>query len=140
MLVELARLGRAKQRLVDDGDFLDAAHGALEVEAVALLEAALPAALGLLRQRIEAPRDVLRGLVRLRPIVEDPRRQHASDRGLLDHFAIIAAVQTAEHGADGARLLDQPEQVAAGAVLAGSEPQHGVLEAGLNEIILERAL
>ena len=33
MLVELARIGGAEQRLVDDRDLLDAAHGALELEA-----------------------------------------------------------------------------------------------------------
>src|SRR5215510_8434762 len=140
MLVELACLGRAKQRLVDDGGFLDAAHGALEMEAVALLEATLPAALGLLRQHVETTRDILRGLVRLRPIVEDPRRQHASDRGLLDHLTIVAAMQAQEQDPDRARLLDQAEQVGTTAVLAGGEPQHSVLEAGLNQVILECAL
>ena len=59
MLVELARVGRAEQRLIDDGDLLDAAHGALEAEAFAFAELALPAAFGLLGQRIEAAGDVV---------------------------------------------------------------------------------
>src|SRR5262245_30503560 len=140
VLVEPARLGRAKQRLVDDGGFLDAAHHAFEMKAVALLEAALPAALGLVRQHVEAARDILRGLVRLRPIVEDARPQHARDRGLLDQLAIVTAVQAQEQAADRARLLDQAEQIGAAAVLAGGEPQHRVLKAGLNEVVLKRAL
>src|SRR5438094_7729254 len=48
-LVELAGVGRAEQGLVDDRDLLDAAHGALEMEAV--LEVPLPAAFGLIGLR-----------------------------------------------------------------------------------------
>ncbi len=66
--------------------------------------------------------------------------QHARDRGLLDHLAIVAAVQAVEDAADGARLLDQGAQVVAGALLAAGEPEHAILEPGIDQIVLERAL
>src|SRR5262249_38877564 len=58
IFVELAGVCRAEQRRVDDRDFLDAAHGALELESLALGEFTLPAALEFFRQDIEAPRDI----------------------------------------------------------------------------------
>ena len=45
-----------------------------------------------------------------------------------------------EHVADDARLLDQIVQVDAGALLAGGEPEHRILQAGGDQVILERAL
>src|SRR5206468_8748008 len=61
MLVELARVGRAEQRLIENRNLLDPAHRALEAEAFGFRELALPAALRLFRQRVEAARDVFRG-------------------------------------------------------------------------------
>src|SRR5262249_60089775 len=58
MLVELTRVGRAEQRLIEHGDIGDAADGPLEVKTLAFPELTLPAAFGLLRKRIEAARDV----------------------------------------------------------------------------------
>ena len=103
-------------------------------------EPALPAALGLLRQRIEPLRDIGRrgrGLLR---IAENVGVEHADDRRLLDDLAVVAAVQAAQHVADDARLLDQLAQVGAGALLAGRQPQHRVLEAGVDQVVLQRAL
>src|SRR3974390_967973 len=51
ILIKLACFGGADQRLIDDGDVLYAAHGALKMEAF-FVEAAFPAALGLVLQRI----------------------------------------------------------------------------------------
>ena len=67
--------------------------------------------------------------------------EHAGDRRLLDHLAVVAAVQAVEHVADRARLLDQRR---AGRAPARSSPEcereHRVLEAGVDQIVLERAL
>ena len=71
MLVELARIRRAEQRLVEDGDLFHAAHGALEAEALALAKFSLPAALGLLGKRVEA---VARCISAARPPSRDRRR------------------------------------------------------------------
>ena len=70
----------------------------------------------------------------------DCRVEHAGDRRLLDHRAGIAGVQAVEQLADRARLLDELAQIGAGALLAGRKPQHRVLEAGGDQIVLERAL
>ena len=45
-----------------------------------------------------------------------------------------------EHVADDARLLDQIVQIDAGALLAGGELEHRVLQAGGDQVILQRAL
>ena len=74
VFVEPARVGRAEQRVVDDRDLLDAAHGALEQEAFALDELALPAALGLAPQGVEALGDVGRGGLRPSPDRRRSRR------------------------------------------------------------------
>ena len=137
--VELAGVGGAEQRLVDDGDFLDAAHGALEMEAV-LVEAPLPAALGLFLERVEPLGDVVGGGGPGLEIVGDFGREHAGNRRLLDHLAVIAAVQPGEDAADGASFLHQFVQVVAGALFSRCEPEHRILQAGRDQIILERAL
>ena len=140
MLVELARVGRAKQRLIDDRDLLDAAHGALEAEAFAFGEQPLPAAFGFLRKGVEAAGDVLRGGRGLLRIAEDFRRQHPGDCRLLDDMAAVAAVQAVQDVADRARLLDEGEEIVAGALFAAGEPKHRVLEPGRDEKVLQRAL
>src|SRR5918992_2035615 len=83
--VELAGVGRAEQRLVDDRDFLYAADRAFELESFALGELALPAALGLLVQRIEPLGDKRRCRLRLLGIAKDTGIQHAEDGGLFHH-------------------------------------------------------
>src|SRR5262249_52501262 len=123
-LVELAGVGRAEQRVVDRRHFLDAAHGALQHEAFALEEAAGPAALRLLRQRIEAPGDVFGRLPTLFGVAENRLAKHAGDRRLLDGLAVVAAVQPVQDVAYHPGILDQFEQVGAGAFLAGAKPQN----------------
>ena len=116
VIVELAGVGGAEQRVVDDGDILDAAHGALEQEALALGEAPGPAALDFIGQRVEPPRDIIGGGVGGGDIAGDFRVQHAGDRRLLDHLAVIAAVQIVQRAANEAGILHQRQQVAAAAV------------------------
>ena len=140
LLVELARIGRAEQRLIDNRNFLDAAHGALELKAFAFREAPLPAALGLVRERVETPGDVLRSGRGFLLVGEDVRMKHAGDRRLLDHLAIVAAVQSEQDAANEARLFDQGSQVVAGALLAVREAQHGIVEPGVDEKVFQRAL
>ena len=53
-------------------------------------------------------------------IAVDRLAQHAGDGGLLDHLAIIAAVQAAQDAANDAGVFDQRPQVAAGAIAAGA--------------------
>ena len=77
---------------------------------------------------------------RLRRVGEDRRPQHARDRGLLDHLAIIAAVQAGQQIADRARLLDDPLQVGAGAFVARKRAEHRVVEPGIGEVVLQRVL
>src|SRR5262245_52645422 len=117
MLVELARVSRAEQRVIEDRNLLDAAHGALEAEDF-LLKFAPPAALRLVRQRIEASRDAFGGLHRLLWLAYNLGRYSYPDRRLLDHLTIVAAMQPIEHVADRARLLDQLSQILTGAMLA----------------------
>src|SRR5207245_11569350 len=87
-----------------------------------------------------APRDVFRGLHRLLPVAENVGSEHARDRRLLDHLAIVTAVQPVEYVADYARLLDQLSQILAGAMLARMQPKHRLLEAAGDEIVRERPL
>ena len=49
-------------------------------------------------------------------------------------------MQPVEDVADGAGFLDQPAQILAGAVLPGIELEHGILDAGADQEVLERAL
>src|SRR5262249_19237571 len=116
-----------------------AAHGALEAEAF-FLEFSPPAALRLFRQRIEAPRDVFGRLHRLLRVAENVGGEHARDRRLLDHLAIVAAMQPVEHVADRARRTDQLSQTPPGAMLARKQPKHRLFEAVGDEMVLERPL
>ena len=109
-------------------------------ETFAFGEASGPAALDLVGQRVEPSRDVVRGGVGGGDIAGDLRAQHAGDRRLLDHLAVIAAVQIVQRGADDAGILDQRLQIAAAAVLAGRQLEHAVVEPGLDQIIFQRAL
>src|SRR5262249_40944398 len=100
----------------------------------------LPAALDLVGKHVEPPRNVFCGFHGVVRIAENVGTEHAGNGGLLDHLPVVATVQTAEQIANDARLLDQRPEILAGAVLAGVQPQHRVLQAAANEIILERAL
>src|SRR5262249_56313902 len=84
--------------------------------------------------------DVLGGLHRLLRVAENVGGEPARDRRLLDHLAIVAAMQPVEHVADDARLLDQLPQILAGAMLARIQPKHRLFEAAGDEIVLERPL
>lgn len=131
---------RAEQRVVDHGDVPDAAHGAFEQETLALGEASSPAALDLVGQRVEPARDVIRGGVGGGEVAGDFGLIDPGDRGLLDHLAVIAAVQIVQGAADGAGILHQRQQVAALAILARRQLEHAVVEAGLDQVIFQRAL
>ena len=50
--IELACIGGTDQGLIDDGNFLDATHRALEMESV-LIERRCPATLGFVFQRVQ---------------------------------------------------------------------------------------
>ena len=123
VLVELARISRAEQCLIECGNLGNAPNIALEAKPLALPELALPATLRLFRKRIKATSDVLGGAYSLARIIKNVGGQHARNRRLLDHPAIVPAVQPAQDIADAARLLDQRSQVSAGAVLPGKQPQ-----------------
>src|SRR3954454_5603099 len=101
------------------------------METVTLGEAPDPAALDLLGQRIEAAGDIVGGGVCGDDVAGYLRREHPGNGGLLDHLAIIAAVQAAQHVADYARVLDQGVQVATRALLAGGELEHAIVEPGV---------
>src|SRR5262249_43958603 len=139
IFVELAGVRRAEQRRVDDRDFLDAAYGALELEFLALGEFTLPAALKLFRQDVEAPCDVGSGCSRVLWIAENPGIEHAENGRLFDDLPVVTAVQSGEHVANDAAVLDQRPQIHSRAVLARIEPQHRVFEPGLDEVVFERA-
>src|SRR5579872_2241977 len=140
IFIELARIGRSKQRVVDDRDVLDPAYRALEHESLSFSEAAGPAALYFVRQRIEAPCDIFCSGDRLRKIAKNLMAQHAGDRRLLDHLAVITAVQVIERGANGAGVLDQGLQVATRTLFTRCQPEDAILKTGAYQIILERPL
>ena len=106
----------------------------------ALGEAPGPAALDFIGQRIEPARDIVRGGVGGGDIAGDLGVEHAGDRGLLDHLAVIAAVQIVQRAADDPGILHQRLQVAALAVLAGRHLEDAVVEAGCDQVIFQRAL
>ena len=64
----------------------------------------------------------------------------AGNRRLLDHLAVIAAVQVVQDAADDARVFHQRQQVLAGAFRAGRRPEDAFVEAGGDQVILQRAL
>ena len=140
VIVELARIGRTQERIVDDGDFLHTAHGALELESLSLDEMSLPATLYLFGEIIEPGRDISCRGIGLFRIAVNFRPQHAGNRGLLDHFPIVAAVQVAQEGADDAGILDQRSEVAARPVFTGAGFKDTVVEPCLDEIVFQCSL
>ncbi len=92
-------------------------------------DAALPAAFGLLGERVEAPRDVLGQQRGLLVAQRRERLQRPGDGGLLHHAAVVAAVQLGQHRPHQTRLLDGGAQIAPRPLLARAEPQHGAVEA-----------
>ena len=99
-----------------------------------------PAGLAFLGELVEAAGDIGRGLLGLLGLGEDLAVEGAGDRHLLDHAPVVAPVEAVEDMDDGPRLLDDLGKVGAGAVVAGGEMEDGVLDAGGDEVILERAL
>src|SRR5436305_1076053 len=88
IVVELACVGRAEQGVVDDGNVLDAADGALEEEALAFGEAPGPAALDFIGQLVEALGDVVGGRIGDGDVAGDLRAQHTRDRRRVDYLAV----------------------------------------------------
>src|SRR5262249_53594293 len=129
----------AEQRRVDDRGFLDAAHGALKLESLALGEFTLPAALEFFRQDVEAPGNIGSGRFRVLRVAENPGIEHTENGRLFDNLPVVTAVQRGEHVANDAGVLDQCTQIGSSAVLAGIEPQHRLFEPGLDEVVFERA-
>ena len=117
-----------------------AISSAREGETPVLTELTLPAALGLFGQRVEPRHDIgyRRGCF-LR-IGDDVGIEHAKYGSLLDHLPIITAVQPVKDVADLARLLDQLTQIGASALLAACQAQDRILQPGVDQVILERAL
>ena len=103
-----------------------------------LVEAAGPAALGLVGEDVEPARDV--GGRLLAPLVVRQKLgiERAGDRRLLDDAAVVARMQAVEDLADLPRLVDDGAKVRPGALLAGGERQHRLVEPALDQIILER--
>ena len=100
----------------------------------------MPAALGLLRQRIEPFGDIGGRGLRLLAVLQHLGIEHAGDRRLLDDEARIAVMQAFEDRADLARGLDDVVQIAAAAARAVAGDEDGVLEPFADQIILERLL
>ncbi len=76
--------------------FHHAAQLAPEAQAALRQRLAVPAALGLLGERIEALGDIGGGALRLLAVLQHLRVERAGDRRLLDDEARIAAVQALE--------------------------------------------
>jgi hypothetical protein len=91
-------------------------------------------------ERVEPPGDVVGSVHRVLRMAGYFRPQHTGDGSLFDHLAAVTAVQAMEDIADGARLLDQRTQVIARALLAGCQPEHGILEPRIEQVVLQRAL
>jgi hypothetical protein len=78
--------------------------------------------------------------LRLVRIVEHRRGEHAGDRRLFDHLAVITRVQIGKHATDRARLLDERRQVGAGSLAVVEQLEHGILDPARDQRNLERAL
>ncbi|GJE72869.1 hypothetical protein CHKEEEPN_4430 [Methylorubrum podarium] len=59
---------------------------------------------------------------------------------LLHHRAVVARVEPEQDAAEGARLLDQRLELGAAELGAGGEPQHGTLDALVDQVVLQRPL
>src|SRR6185437_5092046 len=68
------------------------------------------------------------------------RIEYAEDRGLLDDLTAVATVQPGGEIPNSTGFLDKRLQIATGAFFAGSKPQHGLLDPGGDQIVLQRAL
>src|SRR5512143_3356166 len=101
---------------------------------------AVPAALGLLGERIEPFGDIGGSGLSLLGVLQHFRIEHPGDCRLLDDEARIAAVQAFEDRADLARSLDDFAQIAAAPPRAVSRDEDRVLQALADEILLESLL
>ena len=117
----MAGIGRADQRHVDMGEFLDAAHHALETQATIGGDGSGPAALRLFRDEIEPAGDVFRlGGVGLAVVAEFEVQRTGNGR-LLDDRAIVARMQAIKQRAQAQRILDQFQDVLAGTHFARAQ-------------------
>src|SRR6185312_7330095 len=110
-----------------------------EHETVFLAEFAFPPAFGFFRQNVQPPGDERRGRLGLFGAAVNGRVEDAENGGLLDHLAVITAVQSVQDIANVPGFLDQRLQVAAGPLFAGGQFEHGLLDAGGNQIVFQRA-
>src|SRR6185437_11498989 len=73
-------------------------------------------------------------------VAKNIRIEYAEDRGLLDDLTAVATVQPGEDIPNSTGFLDKRLQIATGAFFAGSKPQHGLLDPGGDQVVLQRAL
>ena len=138
LAVKPQRIGRADQLAVERPGFLHAAHFADEAQATIGGGLAHPAAFGLIGDDVEAAGDVGRGIGRLLRARQHFGVQHAGNCRLLDQRARIACMQRIERGAHGQRFLDDAAKIGAGTFRAVRQNERGVLQAGIDEIVLQR--
>ena len=130
---EAIRPGVEDRRLPHAADLAD--------ENVAVrLDPAGPAALGLLGDGVHPLGEHRRQRGAVGIVGVGQRSQRAGERRLLDRSAVVAGVQAGQQASHGARLLDQSPQIRAGAHLAAGELQRRALEAGLDQVVVERPL
>ena len=138
-LVQTPRIERAEQREIERVRLGDAAHLALEVEAVVAV-ASLPALLGLLGDGIEPRGDEVGGGVGLLGRLHEACVERAGDGRLLDDAVRIARMQAVDERDDAARLVDDGAQILACPLLARAGDQHRLFEAGVDQEVLQRGL
>ena len=136
-LVQAAGFQRTEQRPVENMRFGYAAHLAREDEAI-VAEPAFPAALGLLGDGIQACRDLSRDAVGLFRREQELRIECAGNCRLLHDISRVARVHLVNEPADLTRLFDNLAQVGPGALLARAEHKLGLLEAGVDQEVLQR--
>ena len=121
-------------------DLHHAAQLAPEAQAALRQRLAVPAALGLLRQRVEPLGDISGGGLRVPCLLQELRIERAGNRDLLDDEARIAAVQALQDRADLARRLNDVTQIPAAAACAVASDEQRILEPLADEIVFERLL
>ena len=71
--------------------------------------------------------------------LHEARVEGAGDGRLLDDAVRIARMQPVDQRDDAARLVDDGAQILAGPLLARAGDQHRLLEAGVDQEVLQRA-
>src|SRR6185437_1376452 len=105
-----------------------------------LAELAFPAAFGLFGQHVKPLGNKRRSGFGLLSVAKNIGIEYAEDRGLLDDLTAVATVQPGEDIPNSTGFLDKRLQIATGAFFAGSKPQHGLLDPGGDQVVLQRAL